>query len=355
MKINEYLNLDLLDKMIEQRYINVQKSDQFPNIVIYNYSKSCQINKVWNDATCKCRGLVVDNDTKEILARPFVKFWNYEELPDKTIIPDLPFEVFEKMDGSLGIMYFVDDVPYITTRGSLNSIQGKHATEVLHDRYSKFFNRLDKSKTYLFEIIWNEEHHCVQYGEYDDIILLAVIDTATGNEENIYNYSDIFTCTKKYDNVKDWHIIRDIFDGSNREGFVVKFANNFRIKMKYEQYFKIHFLKSMLNEKIILEALSTNTIKQLDENISSLDEENQIFYRTVVDKFTAKYNDIYKYCTEQVDKYKDLSDKEAAKYIIQDKYSGVIFFLRRNKQCNNKNISIIWNYIKKEQNIKGET
>lgn len=350
MKLGEYIDLDLLNKMIEQKYINVQESEQFPGIVIYNYSKTCQINKIWNDVTCKCRGLIVNTCTNEILSRPFVKFWNYEEISDKSIIPKLSFEVFEKMDGSLGIMYFVDGIPYIATRGSLNSIQGKHATKVLHSKYSNCFNKLDKSKTYLFEIIWNEEHHCVQYGDYDDIVLLAVVDTETGIEEDIYKYSDIFTCTKKYTGVKDWRSIREIFDGTNREGFVVKFSNNFRMKMKYEQYFRIHFLKNMLNEKTVLEALSSGDISKLNETILDLDEENQIFYHKLVEKFTKRYDDIYKYCIEQVNKYTNISDKEAAQYITKDKYSGVIFFLRKNKLLNDRNVPIIWNYIKKEQN-----
>ena len=45
------------------------------DIFIYNYSRSCTLEGVWNEATLQCRGIIVDKDYN-ILARPFEKFFN---------------------------------------------------------------------------------------------------------------------------------------------------------------------------------------------------------------------------------------------------------------------------------------
>ena len=112
-----------------------------------------------------------------------------EEHPP-TGIPQLPFEVFEKLDGSLGILYWLNNLPYIATRGSFESEQARHATEILHGRYQHTFSSMDTNKTYLFEIIYPENRIVVDYGEMDDLILLTVIDNQTGHESIEPAWSD---------------------------------------------------------------------------------------------------------------------------------------------------------------------
>lgn len=341
-------NLELVNDMINQKYLNVQRHPN-ADIWLYNYSAMCQIEHVWNDVTITCRGLICDSDYN-IIARPFPKFFNYEEIDDKSIIPDhLPFEVYEKLDGSLGIMYWIDDVPYITTRGSFVSDQAKHATNILHNKYSKYFDLLDKTKTYLFEIIYKDDKHCVSYGDIDDIFLLAVIDIETGNEDDINNWAHIFTCTKKYDGVSDYTKIRDLFDGDNREGFVVKFANNFRIKMKYEAYFKLAFLMNHLSEKVILDAYIYDNISDIEYQISLLNEENQIYFNNIKEKILLRYQEIEK---EALSYYQEFdTDKEAAAYFLTiPKYSGILFNKRRDKDYSKGIWKIIRNEMKSNNN-----
>ena len=151
MKLQEYLDVNLLNKMIDLGYVLVNKH---PNVDLYilNYSKVCPIDRMWNDVTEKCRGLIVDSEGN-VKARPFRKFYNYEEIEDKSIIPNLPFKVYDKMDGSLGILYWIDDIPYIATKGSFTSEQAQIGTAILHAMGYDAFKELDKNITYLFEII----------------------------------------------------------------------------------------------------------------------------------------------------------------------------------------------------------
>jgi len=100
----------------------------------------------------QCRGLVTNSDG-DIIARPFKKFFNYEEYLEfaPEMIPNESFEVFEKMDGSLGILFNYKDEWVLCTRGSFTSEQSIKGTELLK-KYD--YNRLPKCHTYLFEIIY---------------------------------------------------------------------------------------------------------------------------------------------------------------------------------------------------------
>src|ERR1041384_1181072 len=110
------LNLNNLDKRIAEGYINVQKHPT-ENLWIHNYSNSAQFDQVWDNETLMCRGLIMDAD-RNIVARPFPKFFNLSEvIPKGEQLPNEDFIVTEKMDGSLGILYKVNHVPNIATRG----------------------------------------------------------------------------------------------------------------------------------------------------------------------------------------------------------------------------------------------
>ena len=130
-------NIDFanLQKMVDEKFISVQKHPTEP-LFIYNYTQRCQFDRVWNNETLACRGLIL-NDKNEIVARPFPKFFNLQEVIDQGgQIPAEDFIVTEKMDGSLGILYWVEDKPYLATRGSFVSDQAIMGNWILHNKYS---------------------------------------------------------------------------------------------------------------------------------------------------------------------------------------------------------------------------
>ena len=95
-----YVNLDLFDEYVEKGLLIKQTHPTLP-LTIWNYSRTCQYDRLWDDVTMACRGLVTD-DAGKIIAKPFPKFFNYEEHTAEEI-PNELFDVYEKMDGSLGI------------------------------------------------------------------------------------------------------------------------------------------------------------------------------------------------------------------------------------------------------------
>jgi RNA ligase len=342
MKLKEYLDVDLLRKMIDLGYVNVSKH-QMVDLYILNYSKTCGIDQMWNDVTEKCRGLIVDA-VGNIRSLPFKKFYNYEEIQDKTVIPDLPFKVYEKMDGSLGISYWIGNTMFIATRGSFNSDQAQIGTAILHAKGWDVLDKLDKNLTYLFEIITQEDPKVVNYGELEEIILLAVIDTNTGKELNIDDFRDLFETVKEYKDITSWKTLRDDIDGTNREGFVIKFENGFRLKLKYDEYFELHRLLYGLTDNAIFDMLRNNQLDDLQVIIEKLPESQKVKIEYIINQYIMGFNVIKMQCIN--DFRSDFETrKDAAEYFKTCKYPSVLFAMLNGDDITR----YIWKIIAKDR------
>ena len=73
------MDYSILKKYIEEGLISEQIHPEDANIRIYNYTPIVQFDKKWDDITMKCRGLIMNIQTGEILSNPFPKFFNWEE------------------------------------------------------------------------------------------------------------------------------------------------------------------------------------------------------------------------------------------------------------------------------------
>jgi RNA ligase len=157
-------------KYIDSGLVNENEHPEFP-LVLYNYTQECQFGKKWDDVTRMCRGLIVHKETNEIIARPFSKFFNYEEhVANGDAMPnEIPY-VYEKVDGSLGILYWFNGLPFIATRGSFSSDQAIWATQKIREKDLSF---VDKRYTYLFEIVYPENRIVVSYGDMKDLVFLC--------------------------------------------------------------------------------------------------------------------------------------------------------------------------------------
>jgi putative RNA ligase len=199
--------------MLAAGYISVQQHPTAP-LWIYNYTAKAQYDNMWNPATLTCRGLITD-DAGTIVARPFTKFFNLEQLE---CLPHEPFEVYEKLDGSLGILYWLEDEPAIATRGSFESRQVQVAIQLLRN-YD--LSALEREVPYLFEIIYPENRIVVDYGDRRELVLLARIDTPTGREYPVREVG--FPVAKHHAEIHDVASLREV-SRDNTEGFVVRFA-----------------------------------------------------------------------------------------------------------------------------------
>jgi RNA ligase len=99
------------------------------------------------------RGTVLDREGN-IVARSFPKFFNYEEVADQVPVKADYVYVQEKMDGSLGILFYYQDEWHLATKGSFTSEQAKKGMEILKEKYKFFDQVFFKEVTYIVEIIY---------------------------------------------------------------------------------------------------------------------------------------------------------------------------------------------------------
>jgi RNA ligase len=151
MKILEKIDWTVLKNYIDNSLIIANKHPEY-DIWILNYSVKVQSKKFWDEYTMSCRGMIIDADGN-ILARPFQKFKNYEEHDPSEIDMTQEFEIFEKMDGSLIILfYYAPRMEWIiTSRGSFISEQAIEAKNLIDN---SIYDKLNKNFTHIFEIIY---------------------------------------------------------------------------------------------------------------------------------------------------------------------------------------------------------
>jgi len=329
------MNLETLNKYYEDGWLIKQTHPTLP-LTIWNYSQSTQYEGKWDEITLHCRGLVTDEDGN-IVARPFQKFFNIEELKHT---PTKDFEVYEKMDGSLGIFFYYMGEPVFASRGSFTSDQAIKGVELLNK-----YNWKDgtyEGYTYLFEIIYSENRIVVNYGDTEELIVLGVINTITGEECNFVEMeSEGFVIVKKYYTIKNYEHLKTL-NWENKEGFVVKFTNGDRCKIKFEDYLRLHKIMTEISTKTVWECLSKGDdiyemLKDVpDEFFKGIDvyiKELKSEYRLMEEKTTSTFN-----------LHKGLNRKEFAEEVKWNKYSPVLFRMMDGKDYSD----IIWKFIKPE-------
>jgi len=293
------MNKDKLDKLVEEGWLISQVHPSL-DLTIYNYSQKTQYERMWNEETLSCRGLVLDS-SGNIVARPFKKFFNLSEVEGE--IPDLPFEVFEKMDGSLGIFFWYNGNPIFASRGSFTSDQSKVGWEILKEMD---YENLKKGVTYLFEIIYPENRIVVDYGDTEKLVLLGAVETSTGEE---IPYSSIGENLERFELVRKWSNKKSISELAKendlvREGYVLKFSNGFRVKVKFEEYCRLHKIITNVSNIDIWEKLKDGL--PLNEILDKVPDEFYGWVKNTENRLREEFQDI-------------LSDSEKILYSIKKK------------------------------------
>ena len=128
----------------------------------------------------------------------------------------------------------------------------------------------------------------------------------------------------------------------NREGFVLRFENDFRLKLKYEDYFRLHRLRTYLTKKHIFEFIETGRLDELWEMTNQFDEEIRMSVENIVAELFDRYNEIEKEAKSEFRMFD--TDKEAAFYFNTCKWRPILFNMRKGKPYN----YLIWKTIKGE-------
>ena len=244
------------------------------SLSIYTYTETCAYAEHWTTATRLCRGLIVDDSTGEIVAWPFPKFWNHHDhVNGKPYAGPLPlhepFEVYDKVDGSLGIVFRHSGRWHVATKGSFESDQAKWAQRWIDDRQAGAF--LVPGWTYLVEITYPENRIVVRnegpgtltlLGTYDsdgtEIPLDRARDTweLTGGDIVMPYPTDTLAAVVQAAADSRHPITGEPLPGNEAEGWVVRFASGLRVKIKTTDYVRLHGVLSRTSPRTIWEALA---------------------------------------------------------------------------------------------------
>ncbi|NML52470.1 polynucleotide kinase [Streptomyces sp. R302] len=266
----EYLTLDALlppqelAAAVGAGHVTRKSHPELP-LSIYTYTRSCQYEGVWNSVTTRCRGLVADDRTGRIVAFPLPKFFNVSEhesgRPYAPALPDEPFEVYEKVDGSLGLVFHYAGRWRVASKGSFISAQATWAQRRLDAADT---SRLVPGVTYLMEIVYPQNRIVVDYGDRRDLVLLAAFGpdgaelglagaaaawSGIGSVVTVHPPMPLEALVK----LTETNTLPDgaAATGTDAEGFVLRFASGVRAKAKLAEYVRLHKVLTGVTERDI--------------------------------------------------------------------------------------------------------
>jgi len=318
------------------------------DIRLFDYTEECQYLKEWDDVTTTCRGLIMNIETGEFLSNPFPKFFNYSEHISKgAVLPSEVPVVTEKMDGSLGVLYWLDGVPFIATRGSFESDQAKWATQLIRTKYAKEVANLEQDATYLFEIIYPANRIVLMY-DFSDLVLLGVraLDGSWERgpaEEYGFKLPEFYNFTSPEELKK--------LELANKEGFVLHWPKlQFRLKIKFDEYVRLHKVVTGLSEIGIWEILRAKGIEtSTSEIVQDVPDEFFNWLTSVVLSLRHKYYEIENSAKACIDKMADERyiggayehRRDQAELIRVTKYPGVAFAMLDGKNYSDSIFKLI--------------
>jgi predicted phosphodiesterase len=313
---------DVINYMRASKYINEKK---FDNISSFNFTREAFNNGVWDGITTKARGLYLDTQNNEVVARGYEKFFNYNE---KSITsPEMlsrnlvfPVSVYVKENGYLGIMSTDHDGnPIFATKSSLDGDHAKWFEQNMKDIYgTDIIEKMrrfayDNHVSFVFEVIdIKNDPHIIKYKK-NECILLDIIKNDMKFEKYPYiemcevaadlglEHKYLDTIIPDYNGLTrfiakatadNFVMTTDRIDDKCIEGFVFEDANGFMFKLKVPYY----------NEWKMLRGVARQVLKT-----------GNIRYTGALQSVMSNY--FYGWCKE---KFNTLEKKERREYADKD-------------------------------------
>ena len=320
MKLYDLINQEKLIYHIKNGYVSGREHPTLP-LHIFNYThKASYDNSIWGDGTIDyCRGLIADFEG-EVVARAFPKFFNLNTVfvseSQEANLPQTTPTITEKIDGSMGLLWRYKGEYGIASRGSFISPQAQWATNWLKEGIDKQILSIPPEGspyTWLFEIIYDANRIVLKYSK-EELVLLARIDKETGAECNHEVTREVgtrhgFSVARQIRNKNIHDLLQE--NKKNEEGYVVTYSRGdkappLKVKIKFEDYCRIHKVVTGMNPRSIWELLKAN--KGL-ENLESYPEHFKKWLRgwgsKLMTQFQSLSTDLYKIFEDKPEAFDD--------------------------------------------------
>lgn len=335
-------DLQAFEDLVRDGYL---KKAEKGDLTLYGYTEKTTFDRAWQTKyTLHARGIIFNKKTGALVAKPFPKFFNLGEMEEVSFVnlPKESYRVFEKCDGSLGIIFFHDNQWQLATRGSFSSEQAIRGLEILNRKYN--ISKLNPQFTYLVEIIYPENKIIVNYGNEEKLVMLGAYHTATSKEVDfdsvkiVAESAGMETAKEYFHTIEEMIVLKKTLPKDD-EGFVVRFDFGLRVKIKGDEYMRIAKMISQMSPLSFWEAMKDGKVGR--EYVIQLPEEFRSEYEPMIDILEKQYSQMMEEIGADARKLPkiDLLSKEGQK---------VLGLLIQSKEHGLKHPTAMFSYVKKQ-------
>lgn len=279
----------LLARMENHPGVKEKPNLLFPNVYSLNFTRDVFYDKAWDDVVVKARGLFVDRESGDFVARGYDKFFNIGEMPETQVdvlveTMKFPITLYLKENGYLGnlgydpasegLMHASKSTPDGDFARWFKEIFEEKVPDAQAERLMRYLRDVEASMT--FEVIDPvRDPHIIEYDE-PNIVLLDVVRLSSNFRKVDYETLEVVADTFGFDvkkrsmsfNTKfqflNWYrsAERDLsftVKGRPVEGFVIEDASGFMTKWKSPYY---RFWKQMRAQHLrVSKALQNGQVK----------------------------------------------------------------------------------------------
>ncbi len=299
--LRDILDEEKLAEHLANGVVRSQVHPRYPELFILNYTEKAQYDRIWDPVTNVCRGLIIqrrgDNPDVIVIARAFNKFHNLNteyvpETMEENLVGRYIDHITEKLDGSLGIIFYYDNLWHVATRGSFASDQSIWATEFLreHLRHTALLHPEEPFPvgwTPVCEIIYAANRIVVEY-DYEGLVLLAFVDPYDAHEmprPMAQRVADLvgLPLVKRFKKTLSECAAENT---SNFEGYVITYLHGVKVKVKFEEYVRLHRILTGMSPIAVWEMKKNGQDEEIEKLLA--DPKMPEGFRAWLDKWNKK-------------------------------------------------------------------
>lgn len=262
----------------------------------------------------ECRGLILDEDTFEVVSFPFMKFGNVGE----SYCPDIDWKsasILQKIDGSLVKIVRIGDQLLVSTNGTIDAAKAPIAEQIgcpfkTFDDIVQYCFRyatpegvcymdFEEGFTYMFELVSPYTRVVIPY-KTPELYFLGLRNNLTFEEE--LPYSHPLALKFKTPQKIDLHTLDECIAATKKmpwdeEGYVVVDSKFNRVKVKSPAYVAAHGLK---NNGVMSYARAVELVRanEIDEVCSYFEE-----FRPALEECKSRFWKLVEDCENAWQKY----------------------------------------------------
>lgn len=279
MEVLKFLKENSLQKLVDLYKVNIKYHKKYPNLCLLKYD---QLESPHNNLiTNECRGLILDIGTPnefKVVSRSFDRFFNHGEDHAASIDWNTA-TCYEKLDGSLAVLYWYDGHWNVQTSGTPDASGevdrfGFTFEKLFWDTWNELGYKLPSENwqgfSFIFELCTKWNKVVVQHQQSRIVFLGSRYCRTEDYTQNSPYHFDINENISAWEAVKSYPLgsFEDIVKSCStlnpieQEGYVVCDAKFNRVKLKSPQYVALNNIRDGHGPKRIIEIIRTNEYQE---------------------------------------------------------------------------------------------